>query len=189
MSKSANRTRPRLDESIVLVAGDVFVDHHIYEGERTTAASYSQRGVKVVREHGGAYSLYKLIESVRLLESPGDETRVKWQARFALDLPELNSEPSTNHALATWKPFLRDLSSRDKVWRASLLMGYGHDDHSPANDVAQDRPTYAPGQPWMLVVEYSFSMTPGLCFVTRRLRNVGCCLRSATHNLNWSFSR
>lgn len=141
MSKSLQPPRTQLNEPVVLVAGDVVVDHHIYEGERVNAASYGQRGVKVVRQHGGAYSLYKLIHSLLLLGEEDEDTHLQWKAMFALDLPELSSEPSAHHALATWRPFPREVSSKDKVWRASLLMGYGHE---AANDIAHEYPTYTP---------------------------------------------
>jgi hypothetical protein len=48
----------------ILVTGDVVVDHHIYEGQRHTASASDQRGVKVVRQHGGAKGLTDLINAV-----------------------------------------------------------------------------------------------------------------------------
>lgn len=181
----------------IVVTGDVVVDHHLYEGERATAAAYSERGVKVVREHGGAAGLHGLL--LALIEAaqaprkkaaedaqsavekaaeqvddakrkpPGRVSLEKAQAdlraaqeklasikpvpednataAFGLDLPELHSQPCGHHALATWKPFPKDPSDakgKDKVWRAGLLMGYGHDEHSPTNSGTGHCPMYAP---------------------------------------------
>lgn len=48
----------------IVVAGDVVVDHHVYEGERTNPAETNCRGVKVIREFGGAKALAELIKEV-----------------------------------------------------------------------------------------------------------------------------
>ncbi len=141
MKKPDNSTNVASTISSILVNGDVVVDHHIYEGERTTASAYSQRGVKVKRQYGGAAGLSALLQT--LLKAAGKDCTVK----FALTLPDLNSEPCGHHALATWKPFPKDPTnskSREKVWRASLLMGYGHDEHSPTNRVESVCPVYSP---------------------------------------------
>ncbi len=58
----------------ITVTGDVTVDHHIYEGERTTAAAYDRSGFRVVREHGGAARLHRLLES--LLEAAKAQPRL-----------------------------------------------------------------------------------------------------------------
>lgn len=48
----------------IVVVGDVVVDHHVYEGERSTPAATQSRGVRVVREYGGAHSLFRLLSAV-----------------------------------------------------------------------------------------------------------------------------
>jgi hypothetical protein len=52
--------RPQFD---LIVAGDVVVDHHIYEGERSLPTT-DQRGVRDWRELGGAPSLYRLVAEI-----------------------------------------------------------------------------------------------------------------------------
>lgn len=54
-----------------------------------------------------------------------------WSSRFALNLPDEHAKPCSHHALATWKPYpLKpgDKNDKTKVWRAEVLMGYGHDE-------------------------------------------------------------
>lgn len=48
----------------IVVVGDVVVDHHVYEGERTSPSATQSRGVQVRRETGGAHSLTRLIAAM-----------------------------------------------------------------------------------------------------------------------------
>jgi hypothetical protein len=160
----------------ILVTGDVVVDHHIYEGQRFTPSASDQRGVKVVKQHGGAKGLADLINAVISqwrtekvereknlqnakealkgvrLNSKNDKeiananqsvadakgrlvppSQTDWSAQFGLTLPSESADPCPHHALAIWKPFPEDPSNPEnkrKVWRADLLMGYGHQDSS-----------------------------------------------------------
>jgi hypothetical protein len=43
----------------VLVAGDVLVDYHLYEGERPTPTSERIRGTKLLRCDGGAVCCWR----------------------------------------------------------------------------------------------------------------------------------
>lgn len=52
------------ESKTILVTGDVFVDHHVYEGERLTVSATNHRGIQVVRRHGGAAGLNDLIREV-----------------------------------------------------------------------------------------------------------------------------
>ena len=131
----------------ILVSGDVVVDHHIYEGERMTAAAYNRRGFRVKREHGGAAGLYKFLEEL-LQAAKKAELELREQAKagaqiqskgdrlfdytlsFAPRLGDVDSQPTGNHAFATWKPFQKDPKDKkdpgkQKVWRVSQLLGYG----------------------------------------------------------------
>lgn len=102
----------------ILVTGDVIIDHHLYEGERTTPASRASRGVQVVRKTGGAAVVYRLLQQML----PPDEV--------ALAVKELdeNGPPSGNDAFAIWVPSPRSSDPGEKrlVWRTKALMGYGH---------------------------------------------------------------
>jgi hypothetical protein len=116
----------------ILVTGDVVVDHHIYEGKRHTASAVERQGVKVVREHGGASALTRLIGAViARAEEVGEKDAAQWTAECPLKMPPEEKVPGGQHALAVWKPFPKlptDPGSWKSVWRADLLMGYGHDE-------------------------------------------------------------
>jgi hypothetical protein len=152
----------------IIVVGDVVVDHHVYEGERGTPAAIQSRGVQVVREIGGAYSLCRLlnamvstfqnrrwVEQLRndaeyesalkdfeekrtdrkpehelLPADPNEHAKVE----FGLTLPDPNGQPCGHHAMAVFRQFPKYAQHADpaeakkKVWRADLLLGYGHDE-------------------------------------------------------------
>jgi len=105
----------------LVVTGDVVVDHHIYAGERGTAASDHKRGVRDVRELGGAAILRETL--ARAIESTADTS---WNIRLGVETPSLDEKPCAHHAYAVWKPVPRTRGDeRNKVWRTQLVMGYG----------------------------------------------------------------
>lgn len=119
----------------IVVAGDVIVDHHVYEGERLNPAAADARGLHVVREHGGAFALCKLIQQVL-------ESQPAHSVEFALNKPDLNAEPCGHHGLAVFKPYAKSAAEpKKRVWRAGLLMGYGHDNPTPAEEDATPAPS------------------------------------------------
>jgi hypothetical protein len=123
----------------ILVTGDVVVDHHIYEGRRYAASATERQGVKVVREHGGAKALTRLIDAViARAKDVKEKEKAEWSVECPLVMPPEEEVPCGHHALAIWKPFPKAPTDRGKwkeVWRADLLMGYGHD--QPCGGAAQ----------------------------------------------------
>lgn len=172
-------------KATVLVTGDVLVDHHIYEGERHRVSAKTLRGLRCVREWGGACLVERLLgacfdealatqkqarldlalelagldfELAELAKETGNAEKLKdkarqieaaraeaqerlkkfekplpedsWECAFALTQPNLDEKPCAHHALATWKPFPLDPKKKnsDPVWRAEVLLGYGHDE-------------------------------------------------------------
>ncbi len=131
----------------IVVVGDVVVDHHVYEGERSTPAATQSRGVQVVRENGGAYSLFRLLSAVfaaRRKEVQTAEAQSQQEntqptpiaaadVEFGLTLPDPHGQPCGHHALAVFRQYPKYAQHADpeeakkKVWRADLLLGYGHD--------------------------------------------------------------
>jgi hypothetical protein len=109
----------------LLVSGDVVVDHHIYEGLRRAPTTERRRGVRDVRELGGAAILVELLKAA--LASADDAS---WNVALGVATPRPDENPCGHHAYAVWTPFARERTEdgRDKVWRASLPMGYGHAD-------------------------------------------------------------
>lgn len=69
--------------------------------------------------------------------NPQANSEAEWSSHFVLKVPDEHAEPCAHHALATWKPFpLKpgDKNNETKVWRAEVLMGYGHDEPHSAAD-------------------------------------------------------
>jgi hypothetical protein len=131
----------------IVVVGDVVVDHHVYEGERSTPAATQSRGVQVVRENGGAYSLFRLLSSVFAEPRKQSQTAESQSGQensqsapiavpnleFGLTLPDPHGQPCGHHALAVFRQYPKYAQhsnpdeAKKKVWRADLLLGYGHD--------------------------------------------------------------
>src|SRR5665213_2298325 len=142
----------------VVVAGDVVVDHHLYEGNRKSPTHGGDTGVVVAREPGGACTVYNLVNAI--VSQAIDDVRKKndaaakeyevelakgnkptqpksvvaLEAGTAVQLgvlaPERDGKPSGHHAYAVWKPYAAGGGSKDSYWRTSLVMGYGHGDIS-----------------------------------------------------------
>jgi hypothetical protein len=103
--------------SLLGVSGDIVVDHHIYEGERTAPTMDDKRGVEEVREHGGACAIHRLLAVLLAGE--------QWDVALGVTMPPLDAEPFGHHSYATWKPFDNG-HGLGPVWLANLVMGYGH---------------------------------------------------------------
>lgn len=115
----------------LIVAGDVLIDRHLYTGERTTPTTRDRRGVCETNELGGAHLLYRLIDRLFALDAQchPDKCQPSWKAELAVAPPPLNGPPTGHDGYAVWQPYpMRRDSPGDapKVWRASQLLGYGH---------------------------------------------------------------
>ncbi len=191
----------------ILLTGDVVVDHHIYTGERTKASMTGQRGVKTVRELGGANNAVKLINEMinqavehnsqemkelqanrdrclkardeakkdyeKMIKAGKPETCIAkkakvleiaeenldtaakklqkntsaieegWSVEYALEQPNLHEKPCGHHAFAVWKPCAlcpEKKDTKDKVWRAAPLLGYGHETALNPCDIPEAQP-------------------------------------------------
>jgi len=121
----------------VVVAGDIIVDHHIYEGEREKPTILNHRGLREVRETGGAAVLYRLLNAISTLTG-----KANWEAKLGVEEPNINDNPTAHHAFAVWRPFPlhpvdktgADIAgeTREKVWRTHLKMGYGDEGNATA---------------------------------------------------------
>ena len=116
--------------------------------EKTKREQNLQKVKEILREvssggkdsQGIATAEQEVEDAARRLEPPPS---TGWSAQFGLTLPSESAEPCGHHALAIWKPFPEeplDHGNKEKVWRAELLMGYGHDDSPPG-----ERGSYCPG--------------------------------------------
>ena len=137
----------------VVIAGDIIVDHHLYEGERSSPSLDGKRGVRVTRELGGAVLIERLLvkaDKCAAQRAGADAEESTWSVQVGVSAPVIAAAPCKHHAYAVWTPHrLNPREEKDPrlVWRADKLMGYGHDstepvDGSGAGDVCC--PAYAP---------------------------------------------
>ena len=131
----------------IVVAGDIVIDYHIYEGERLKPAMVDRRGLSVVQKPGGAAGLCDLLTQLMRLaakaERPGGAPAPPtWDVRLGTVPPAPDQASSGHHAFALWKPFARTSAdpAEGDVWRAVKLMGYGG-----IADPGAPEPHYAPG--------------------------------------------
>lgn len=114
---------------LVLVTGDPICDHNFYRGNRATADSSEERGVRLTKTPGGAFLLQELIAKT-IAPLAG------WQAEFGLEL-EVSNLPLDYHAFCLWEPQVSDPAEKDEkkrfeVWRAvEPPLGYGHREPEP----------------------------------------------------------
>ncbi|MBK8060476.1 MAG: AAA family ATPase [Gemmatimonadetes bacterium] len=107
---------------LITIAGDIIIDHHLYEGERRSATSDGVRGVAEVRDAGGAALIKKLLDHIR----PEAERN---SIVLGTSVPS-RKQHGSQHAFAVWKPVRRESGDKNSpfVWRAGLVMGYGQDE-------------------------------------------------------------
>ncbi len=123
----------------LIVAGDVVVDHHLYQGERPRPTTDGYRGVHTVRQVGGAVLLKALIDQLLSAgcEQTGAAVQPAWDVRLGVTTPLASFPSGGNQAYAVLRPFPRvpadpdkpnDSASKDQVWRIAERMGYGEAD-------------------------------------------------------------
>ena len=126
MTDASTPARPR-----IIVAGDIVIDHHLYEGERRSATSDGVRGVAEVRAEGGAALVHRLLQTAH--------ERKERSSILVGTKPPSRERHGSQHAFAVWKPFARTPGKKEdgSVWRCGLVMGYGED--SQGSDVVTNR--------------------------------------------------
>lgn len=115
----------------VVVSGDIVVDHHLYEGNRRAPGQAQRRGVRHVRQNGGAAGVLDLIRALGALDH--GEGRRRLAPELGIVEPEPTGPSSVHHAFAVWKPFPRERGDEDAplVWRVDSKMGYGQEPIPP----------------------------------------------------------
>lgn len=116
---------------MILVTGDVVLDHNIYEGGRLTPDAPSGNGSRYLPIPGGAMLTYGLLNAL----VPGN-------VRFGLaqtDVAQLSSWPEQFHTRALWHPVASGDKPKDgKHWGLERHLGYGN--LSPENQVYPGTP-------------------------------------------------
>lgn len=126
-------------EKNVLVSGDVIVDHHLYKGSRPTPDAPQRLGTRVCRRKGGAWLLYRMLETIAKADSstqgqPAADDAASAAAQpppgspvaFGLDTAAFGSLPSHLHGYAIWQPCPAADGSKQNVWRMTEPLGYGN---------------------------------------------------------------
>lgn len=154
----------------IIVAGDVVIDHHLYEGERLTPASTRRRGVREVKQAGGASTIVQILAPlIKGIQEEQKSAREKpetgnvpvapeelWDVHLGISEPDKNGAACGHHSFAIWTPHRKQNPEPGKkepgpaedIWRARLLMGYGHDESQPAASKPEEHiaqcPNHAP---------------------------------------------
>lgn len=152
------------DTPSVIVAGDIVLDRHIYEGERLLLQDKSQRGTHLVEEAGGAAITQRLIAAVfagdssRGREARRDASKKDQKnkqsasaappepavCRLACKLPNEGSPwPERLTGYACWSPQTSP-HSQNQYWRVSKALGYGPPDGA-ASSTAKTATPKVPG--------------------------------------------
>src|SRR5436190_351679 len=106
----------------VLVAGDVVLDQHIYEGSRHEYSDGLSRGVHVEEEPGGAAIVDRLLCAVFASGPEADQ----WRSCLAVNA-SANIAPGNDSrkAYAVWRPYPKKSTPDKQVWRVRDAMGFG----------------------------------------------------------------
>jgi hypothetical protein len=103
---------------MIVVTGDVVLDHNIYEGERLSPDS-SKRGARYGREPGGATLVYGLLEK---LLGPGN-VRLGLKETTVAEIAEW---PDQFHSRALWHAVEGKVDGQQGVfWSLNKFLGYG----------------------------------------------------------------
>jgi hypothetical protein len=109
---------------MILVTGDVVLDHNIYEGTRLTPDDLESRGSQYHEMPGGALLTYELLKHLA-----GD------RVHFGLaqtSTEALRKWPQQFHTRATWRLVANGKEPKDgKHWALSQQMGYGDNEPKP----------------------------------------------------------
>jgi len=100
----------------VVVAGDVVVDHHIYEGTRDRPYAPAKQGTAIHQETGGAKLLFKILQKL------GPAASQPFAVEFGM-APKPASRPVQSYSLLT--PCPAGENSKGYVWRVTGNLGYG----------------------------------------------------------------
>jgi hypothetical protein len=133
---------------MILVTGDVVLDHNIYTGSRSTPDSDASLGMQHRRQAGGATLTYGLLEAMEAAGAPATEAGQP-SKNLLFGLNEMTAEslhtwPSDFQVGAVWDAY-EGLKNGQQQWRVSKTLGYGKRTFSafpatPAPGLAEAKP-------------------------------------------------
>ena len=108
--------REKAHTKTVVVAGDVVVDHHIYQGTRDRPYAVAKQGTAIHEETGGAKLLFNILEKL------GAAASVPFAVEFGM-APKPASRLVQSYSLLT--PCPAGENRKGYVWRVTGNLGYG----------------------------------------------------------------
>ncbi|MBN2103746.1 hypothetical protein JW835_06875 [bacterium] len=113
------------NKPVILITGDVLIDHHIYLGERNSSSSIQSLGTHIKKTNGGAGLLYKMLEVISHQRNH-NEKAVPFRVQFGYNKTIFGKLYTNLHRYALWKPCPLKAGSDHFVWRMARTLGYGH---------------------------------------------------------------
>ena len=107
---------------MILVTGDVVVDHNIYSGQRLTPDSQATPGMIYTRKPGGAMLTYGMLDALARLR-PGKSPEIVFGIANTAE-SDLASWPAGFQSAAIWEPFPGPVKGK-LYWRLARNVGYG----------------------------------------------------------------
>jgi len=126
----------------VVVAGDIVVDHHIYQGARDKPYARAAQGTAIHQETGGAKLLFKVLQKF------GAVTPGLFTVEFGM-ASKPASRPVQSYSLLT--PCPAGGKSKGSVWRVTGRLGYG--DSAERNTRYAQAPARASGPASSVVLD------------------------------------
>jgi hypothetical protein len=116
VAKQQARSEQKTRTKTVVVAGDVVIDHHIYQGAREKPYAHGRQGTSIHQETGGAKLLFNVLKKL------GGDAPVQFAVKFGMGAtPE--SRLVESYSLLTPCP-VGD-KGKGVVWRVTGNLGYG----------------------------------------------------------------
>jgi hypothetical protein len=142
VAKQQAHSKQKAHTKTVVVAGDVVVDHHIYQGTRDRPYAPAKQGTAIHQETGGAELLLKVLQKL------GDADPKPFAVEYGM-ASKPASEPVQSYSLLAPCPAAEN--RKGYVWRVTGNLGYG-DSVEPTTRYA-DAPERASGPASIVVLD------------------------------------
>lgn len=110
----------------IVVAGDVIIDHNIYQGQRFCPDSKASHGTMVIDSPGGARLLYEIINELSKAAKAEVNTIGEYSVEFGINMDTIKDIPPHLHSYAVWSPCPTEKDPKETVWRMVQPLGYGN---------------------------------------------------------------
>ncbi len=113
----------------IVVAGDIMVDHYLYEGSRLRPTGRRDHAMLPVRKLGGAAGVKSLLDKLIGSRPTSGPWCIAdgWNVHLGTTEPNIDAATSDHHAFAIWRSFNKERGNdKAQVWRADPRMWYSH---------------------------------------------------------------